>query len=329
MSSSFDRYILKASGPSSNILETGYFWDPESLNLRPWKLLGPTKSLPCLLKPYENTFFGKRIKMIFASPEPEESTSEAIHLEKSTALQKTENHPLKSQLLWKEEAGEGSVWLQWPHYTRERNRAKSQMAVQCPCSEDLDTRLAEWGHFTLCRWNQSLDLSIFTEGPSAQFLMCRNIFLLLFSVFSLKASKAPPESESELWRLPLWAEALLKSALIESQGRPPGQGNLASQSCCCFVLRALLLRLSSSLRVCLHHWERPAECLFIENSASLGVVVHLVLDASSPVHNCVLGHIPWPLCICQTGEGHRALRAMVGMKHVSKYAVVWTAPGMC
>lgn len=47
--------------------------------------------------------------MIFASPEPEESTSEAIHLEKSTALQKTENHPLKSQLLWKEEAGEGSV----------------------------------------------------------------------------------------------------------------------------------------------------------------------------------------------------------------------------
>lgn len=138
----------------------------------------------------------------------------------------------------------------------------------------------------------NLDLSIFTEGPSAQFLMCHNIFLLLFSVFSLKASKAPPESESELWRLLLWAEALLKSALIESQGRPRGQGNLASQSHCCFVLRAFLLRLSSSLRVCLHHWERPAERLFIENSASLGVVVHLVLDTSSPMHNCVLGHIP-------------------------------------
>lgn len=106
MSSSFDRYILKASGPSSNILETGYCWDPESLNLRPWKLLGPTKSLPCLLKPYENTFFGKRIKMIFASPEPEESTSEAIHLEKSTALQKTDNHPLKSQLLWQKVKGQ-------------------------------------------------------------------------------------------------------------------------------------------------------------------------------------------------------------------------------
>lgn len=101
MSSSFDRYILKASGPSSNILEMGYFWDPESVNLRPWKLLGPTKSLPCLLKPYANTFFGKRIKMIFASPEPEESMSEAIHLEKSTARQKTDNHLLKSQLLWK------------------------------------------------------------------------------------------------------------------------------------------------------------------------------------------------------------------------------------
>lgn len=75
-----------------------------------------------------------------------------------------------------EGSGEGSVWLQWPHYTRERNRDKSQMAVQCPCSEDLDARLAEWGHFTLCRWNQSLDLSIFTEGPSAQCLMCHNIF---------------------------------------------------------------------------------------------------------------------------------------------------------
>lgn len=228
---------------------------------------------------------------MFASPEPEESTSEAIHLEKSTALQKTDNHPLKSQLLWKRQV---KGQCDFSDLTILEKGTEPRARWQCSAPA-----VRTWTHVLLSEATShsagETNLQIFPfsqRTPSPQFLMCHNIFLLLFSVFSLKASKAPPESESELWRLPLWAEALLKSALIESQGRPPGQGNLASQSCCCFVLCALLLRLSSSLRVCLHHWERPAEHLFIENSASLGVVVHLVLDTSSPVYNCVLGHIP-------------------------------------